>query len=157
MSVLQANLRPRVNCFSIIDQNNKINSLLHFHSCFSFDFYIQPLWFPIKIVPVSAWISEGVLYFENQSPSCFHFNAKIIMCLKYRHNNVSKAGLDYQENNTVYLCCRSYLKNANWTWKFQWLSKFPQNVNYCYCYQKRQQRHLSIMTSKCSKWNNALG
>ena len=33
------------------------------------------------------------------------------------------------------------------------LSNFPRNVNYCYCYQQRQQRRQAIMTSKRSKWN----
>ena len=111
---LQANLRTRVNYFSVIDQNNQINCLLHFHLCFTFEF----LWFPTKIVPVSAWIStwrRGL----NHSLSCFHFTAKIILCLKYRHKNVTKVELDYQENHTLCLCWRSYLKNANWTWKLQ--------------------------------------
>ena len=49
--------------------------------------------------------------------SCFHFNAKIILCLKYRHNNVTKEELDYQENYTLYLYRRSFLKH--WTWKMQ--------------------------------------
>ena len=55
----------------------------------------------------------------NESPSCFHFNAEIILCLKYRHKNVTEVELDYQENHTLYLCCRSFFKNANWTWKLQ--------------------------------------
>ena len=29
----------------------------------------------------------------------FHFNAKIILCLKYRHKNVTKVELDYQEKS----------------------------------------------------------
>ena len=31
-------LRTRLNYFSVIDQNNQINCLLHFHSCFTFEF-----------------------------------------------------------------------------------------------------------------------
>ena len=53
--------------------------------------------------------------FENQSASCFHFNAEIILCLKYRHKNVTKVELAYQENNTLYFFCRCFLKNANYT------------------------------------------
>ena len=49
----------------------------------------------------------------------FHFNTKIILCLKYMHNNVTKVELDYQENHTLYFCCKSFLKNAKWTWKLQ--------------------------------------
>ena len=38
------------------------------------------------------------------------------------------------------------------------LSNFPRTVNHCYfCYQLRQQRRLTMMTSKRSKWNNSLG
>ena len=36
--IIQANLRTRVNYFLLIDQNNKINCLLHFHSCFTCEF-----------------------------------------------------------------------------------------------------------------------
>ena len=34
---LQTNLKTRVTYFSAIDQNNKINCLLHFRSCFYFE------------------------------------------------------------------------------------------------------------------------
>ena len=36
-----------------------------------------------------------------------------------RHNNVMKVELDYQENHSLYLCCRSFIKNANFAWKLQ--------------------------------------
>ena len=37
MSFLQANLRTQVNYVSIIDQSNKINCLLHFHSYLTYE------------------------------------------------------------------------------------------------------------------------
>ena len=92
----------------------------------------------------------------------FHFHAKIILCLKYRHRNVTKLELDYQENHTLYLFWRSFLKKKpngreNCSLISMILSNFSRNVNYCYCCcRQRQQRRLAIMTSKRSKWNNSL-
>ena len=36
--VLHESLRTRANYFFVIDQNNQINCLLHFYSCFTFEF-----------------------------------------------------------------------------------------------------------------------
>ena len=149
---LKANLRTRVSYLSVIDQNNNINCLLHFYSCFSIEFsHSAVMIFPTKIVPVSAWISGGVVEFENQPPSCFQFNAKIIMCLKYRHNNVPKVELEYQEYHTctLYLCCRSFLKNANWTWKLQ--SDFYDFIKFS---AKRQPLSLLLPTTSATAPNN---
>ena len=150
---LQANLKTRVNYFSVINQNNQMNCLLHFHPCFTFDFLHSAVMISYQNSPSQWWISSGVVYFENQPPSCFHFNAKIILCLYYRHNNVTKVELYYQENHTFYL-----FAGLTWTWKLY--SDFYDFIKFS---AKRQLLLLLLpatsatMTSKRSKWNNLLG
>ena len=120
MSFLEANLSTRENYFSVIYQNNKIKCLLHFHSCFTFEFSLLAVMISYQKSSSQCmnFRRRGLVW--NQSPSCFHFNEKLILCLKYRNNNATKVELDYQENHTLYLrCCRSFLKNASWTWKVQ--------------------------------------
>ena len=163
MSFLQANLRTRVNYFSVIDQNNQINCFLHFHPCFTVEFSHSAVMISYQnIVPVSAWISRGVVKFKSQSPSCFHFNAKSILCLKYRHKMSRKLNWIIKKI-ILYIWFAGLTSKTPWTWKLQSdfhamiLSNFLRNVSYCYCwYRQRQRRRLSIMTSKRSKWNISL-
>ena len=97
---LQANLRTGVNYFSLIDQNNQINCLLHYHPCFIFEFQHS-------VVMIS---------YQNSSSQCMNFKRRGLVWKSV----ATKVELDYHENHTLYLCCRSFLKNANWTWKLQW-------------------------------------
>ena len=114
-----------------------------------------------KIVPVSAWISGGVVKFENQTPSCFHFNAKThsVHEIQTQQSPESKTGISRKSYFMFVLQVfpqKRQLQNCSLISII--LSNSPQNVNHCYCcYQQRQQRRLAIMTSKCSKWNNSLG
>ena len=60
MSFLQANLRTRVNYFSVIDQNNQINCLLYFHSCLTFEFSHSTVMIP----------------YQNSSSQCMNFRKR---------------------------------------------------------------------------------
>ena len=60
MNFLQANLRTRVNYFSVIDQNNQINCILHFHSCFTFEFSH----------------SAVMISYQNSSSQCMNFRRR---------------------------------------------------------------------------------
>ena len=54
---LQANLKTRVNYFSVFDQNNQINCLLHFHPYFTFEFSH----------------SAVMISYQNNSTQCMNF------------------------------------------------------------------------------------
>ena len=138
-----------MNYFSVIDQTTQINYLLHFHSCFTFEFSHSAVM--ISYLNSSSqcmnfrrrglvWKSVAIL---------FSLNAKIILWLKYRHNNVTKVELDYQENHTLYLHCRSFLKNANWMWKLQ--SDLHDFIKF---FSKRQLLLLLLPTTSATKPSN---
>ena len=163
VTIASVNLRTRVNYFSVIDQNNQINCLLHFHPYFTFEFLH----------------SAVMISYQNSSSQCINFKRRglvwksdaILFSLQCKNHPVLEIQTQKMsrklnwitkkiilffffffflfrlENHTLYLCCRSYLKNVNWTWKLQ--SDFHDFIKFS---AKRQLLllHIVINTSATS-------
>ena len=119
MSFLQSNLRTQVNYFSEIDQNNKINCILHFHSSFSFNFSHSAI----------------MISYQNSSSQCMDFRRRgllwksvtILFSLMQNHHVLeiqtqqclkSRTGLS-RKSYFIFVLQVFPQKNANWTWKLQ--------------------------------------
>ena len=151
-----------MNYFSVIDQNNQINCLLHFHPRFTFE--------------ISH--SAVMISYQNSSSQCMNFKRRglvwksvaILFSLQCKNRPVLEIQTQKCHEIWTGLSRKSYfifvlqvlsqkrqLDVKNCSLISMILSNFPRNVNYCYCYyQLRQQCRLAIMTSKRSIWNNSL-
>ena len=152
-----------MNYFSVIDQNNQTNCLLHIHSCLTFEFSH----------------STVMIFYQNSSSQCMNFRRRglvwksvaILFLLKCKTHPVLEIQTQQCHESWTGLSRKPYFIFAlqvfpqntptgreNCSLISMILSNFPRNVNCCYCcYQQRQQRRLAILTSKCSKWNNSFG
>ena len=134
---LHESLRTRMNYFSAIDQNKQINCLLHFHSCFTFEFshsavmifyqncslvhQFQEAWFSLKI-------SRHLVFILIQKSSSA-WNTDTTMSRK----------LNWIIKKIILYICIAGLSSKTPTGRENCslismiLSNFPRNVNSCYC------------------------
>ena len=151
-----------MNYFSVIDQNNQRNCLLHYYFCFTFEFLR----------------SAVMISYQNSSSQCMNFRRRglvsksvaILFSLECKNHPVLEIQTQQCPRKlnwiikkiVLYICVagltsKTPIGRDNCSLIAMILSNFPRNVSYCYCcYQQRLQRRIAIMTKR-SKWNNSLG